>query len=59
LLGSIIEYVGKNLLTNYGGKNPERNIKEKEVLPPWPRARIMVPQSYSVSKVTRLARFGE
>jgi hypothetical protein len=28
-------------------RTPEQKIKGKEVLPPWPRAKIMVPQSYS------------
>ncbi len=32
---------------------PEQKIKGKEVLPPWPKAKIMVPQSCSDLKIIK------
>jgi len=37
---------------------PEQKIKRKEVLPPWPRAKIMVPQSCWDLKITKWGRDG-
>jgi len=43
----------------YSGKTPEQKIKGNEVLPPWSRARIMVPQSFSDLQITEWGRSGE
>jgi len=40
-------------------RTPGQRIKGKEVLPPWPKAKIMVPQSCSDLKITKWGRSGE
>jgi hypothetical protein len=40
-------------------RTPEQRIKGKESLPPWTKAKIMVPQFCSDLKITKLGRSGE